>query len=131
MAKYYQGLPDSMFKSIGQSYFKQQGFNNKNHKKQVDKLRHNFMAVELISTVFPNAAIIHCRRHPVDCALSCFKASFSKFHSYATDLKFLGLYYRQYWEIMKYWREVLPGKMFEVYYEDTVVNTELVARKKR
>ncbi len=129
LAKYFQDMPDSYFKIIGEGYFESPGFNKKNRKKQVDKLPHNFMSVGLISLVFPNATIIHCRRHPVDCALSCYKSSFSEFHSYATDLKFLGLYYRQYWELMKHWRKVFPGKMFEVYYEDTVVNTELVARK--
>lgn len=129
MKNFYEGIPPSEFARIGERYFESNGYQKKNKNKQVDKLPHNFMAVGLIATVFPNAAIIHCRRNPVDCALSCYKSSFSEFHSYATDLKFLGLYYRQYWELMKFWREVLPGRMFEVYYEDTVSNTELVARK--
>ncbi len=116
------------FKHVAERYFDHSGFQKRNKKYQVDKLPHNFLSVGLIHLVFPNAKIIHCRRHPVDCALSCYKASFSEFHAYATDLEFLGVYYKQYFELMKYWRELLPGRMFEVCYEDVVANTELVAR---
>jgi tetratricopeptide (TPR) repeat protein len=126
--KFFDDAPDDHFKSIAQGYFDNSGFDKRSKAYQVDKLPHNFMAVAYLHLVFPNAKIIHCRRNPIDGALSCFKASFSEFHAYATDLEFLGLYYRQYWELMKYWRELLPGKMFEVYYEDTVSNTEFVAR---
>ncbi|MEM9331689.1 MAG: sulfotransferase [Pseudomonadota bacterium] len=128
LEKFFHNAPDIYFQNEAENYFVHSGYQQRIDKYQVDKLPHNFMSVGLIHTVFPNAKIIHCRRHPVDGALSCYKASFSKFHAYATDLEFLGLYYRQYWELMNYWREVLPGKMFEVYYEDTVTNTEVVAR---
>ncbi len=128
MQKHFHDAPDHFWKNIAEGYMNVSGFNRKSSKRQVDKLPHNFMSVGLISIVFPNAKIIHCRRNPIDCALSCYKQSFSEFHSYATELEFLGLYYRQYWEMMNYWREILPGRMFEVYYEDTVANTEIVAR---
>lgn len=121
--------PDDFFQKFGEGYIKENGYDKHPDFRQVDKLPHNFEAVALISLVFPNAKIIHCRRHPLDGALSCFKTMLSDFHSYSVDLSFLGLYYRQYWELMKYWRELLPGKMYEVYYEDTVANTEYVARE--
>ncbi|MDJ0612545.1 MAG: sulfotransferase [Rhizobiaceae bacterium] len=127
--KFYfdHAIPDS-FEKVAERYFNESGYRTDIKKYQVDKLPHNFFSVGMIHLMFPNAKIIHCRRHPVDCALSCFKSSFSEFHAYATDLEFLGQYYKEYWKLMEHWRSVLPGKMHEVFYEDTVVNTEAVAR---
>jgi tetratricopeptide (TPR) repeat protein len=89
-----------------------------------DKLPHNFLNVGLIALMFPKARIIHCRRHPVANCFSLFSNSMTAFHNrYKTDLTRLGMYYRQYAQLMDHWREVLPGRMHEVYYEDIVTNT--------
>lgn len=94
-----------------------------------DKLPHNFVNVGFIHLLFPNAKIIHCRRHPLDNCLSLFSNSMIAFHNdYKTELGNLGLYYRQYLRVMEHWREVLPGLMHEVFYEDVVANTEWNAR---
>ena len=94
-----------------------------------DKLPHNFMHVGLIALLFPNAKIIHCRRHPLDNCLSLYSNSLQPYHNrYKTDLTRLGMYYRQYLRLMEHWRQILPGKMHEVFYEDLVANTEWNAR---
>lgn len=94
-----------------------------------DKMPHNFLDVGLIATLFPNARIIHCRRHPLDNSLSIFANSMSDFHNnYKSDLARLGRYYRQYLKLMDHWREILPGRIHELFYEDVVANTELNAR---
>ncbi|GIL00220.1 MAG: sulfotransferase [Alphaproteobacteria bacterium] len=94
-----------------------------------DKMPHNFLDLGLIALLFPNARIIHCRRHPVDNCLSLYANSMTDFHNrYKTDLATLGRYYRQYLKLMQHWRTVLPGRFHEVCYEDVVANTELNAR---
>jgi len=94
-----------------------------------DKLPHNFMAVGLIRLLFPNSKIIHCRRHPIDNCVSLYTNSMQSFHiAYKSDLSTLGLYYRQYWQLMQFWRDNVPGGMHEIYYEDVVANTEYCAR---
>lgn len=95
-----------------------------------DKMPHNFDRMGLIRLMFPNAKIIHVRRHPVDNCVSLYTNSMTAFHNaYKSDLTMLGLYYRQYLRLMEHWRKVLPGGFHEVYYEDMVANTELNARK--
>lgn len=95
-----------------------------------DKLPHNFMNIGLIALLFPNARIIHCRRHPLANCFSLFSNSMRKFHSnYKTDLTRLGIYYRQYTRLMDHWRSVLPGRVHEIFYEDLVTNNEIVARE--
>ena len=45
-------------------------------KRITDKMLENFFRLGLIHRIFPNATIIHCRRHPVDTALSIFATDF-------------------------------------------------------
>jgi hypothetical protein len=41
----------------------------------------------------------------------------------------LALYYRQYHEIMQHWHAVLPGKVLDVHYEETVTDFESQVRR--
>jgi len=95
-----------------------------------DKMPHNFVRIGFIKLMFPNAKIIHCMRNPLDNAVSLYSNSMRPYHNqYKSDLKTLGLYYIQYRNLMQHWHELFPDAILDVYYEDMVVNTELVARK--
>lgn len=99
-------------------------------RKVTDKMPHNFLRVALIHAVFPNARIIHVRRHPVDNALSIFFQSFNNLHQYAFDLESLVHYRREYDRLMRHWREVMPAdRYFEFDYEDLVADQEGMSRK--
>lgn len=94
-----------------------------------DKLPANFMNIGFIRTILPNAKIVHCKRHPIDNCLSIYTNSMRSTHiAYKADLTQLGLYYRQYWQLMQHWREHIKDGFHEVYYENMVANTELNAR---
>ena len=41
----------------------------------------------------------------------------------------LALYYRQYHETMRHWHRVLPGKVLDVHYEETVGDFEAQVRR--
>jgi tetratricopeptide (TPR) repeat protein len=95
-----------------------------------DKLPHNFMWIGLIHLVFPNARIIHCRRHPVDTCLSIYFTYFARRMGYASDRSNLVFEYRQYQRLMQHWRAVLPQtRFFEVDYERLVADRETWTRK--
>jgi tetratricopeptide (TPR) repeat protein len=97
-----------------------------------DKQLANFRHLGLIAVLFPNAAIIHCRRDPVDTCLSCYFQNFKDTEGhlgYSNDLEELGLYYRQYERLMAHWSEVLPVRLFEVDYEDMVSSQEEMSRR--
>ncbi|ARP66514.1 sulfotransferase [Mesorhizobium sp. BR1-1-3] len=95
----------------------------------VDKMPHNFEMIGLIGLLFPNARIIHCRRDAIDNCVSCFVQTFNKGHSYNTDLRILGLYYREYDRLMRHWNEVFPGLIFENRYETLVEDQEAQSRR--
>jgi len=94
-----------------------------------DKLPHNFLRVGLLSAVMPNAKIIHCVRDPKDTCLSIFTHFFSAAHSYASDLKELGQYYRLYEQLMDDWEMRFPRCMYRVSYEDLVTDHEHEIKK--
>ncbi|MEE4355419.1 MAG: sulfotransferase [Desulfococcaceae bacterium] len=94
-----------------------------------DKMPQNFLHLGLISRLFPDCRIIHCIRDPRDTGLSIYFQYFLGAHSYAFDLKDIGLYYRQYERIMGHWRKVLPVPMLEIRYEVLVSNPERISRR--
>ena len=90
----------------------------------IDKMPNNFWYVGLIHLILPNALIIDARRHPLACCFSCFKQHFARGQWFTYGLEDLGLYYRDYIEIMAHYDQVLPGRVVRVHYEDLIENPE-------
>ncbi len=95
----------------------------------VDKTPHNFELLGLIAMLFPNARVIYCKRDPMDNCVSCFMQHFSEFHGYNSNLKNLGLYYRQHVRLMDHWKAVLPIEILESRYEDLIADQEPMSRR--
>jgi len=107
------------------------GFDSK-AERVTDKLPHNFTKVGLIHLLFPDAAIIHCRREVRDTAVSNFFADYqAKFAGmgFAYDLADLGKHLVDYQRLMSHWHDVLPGRILDIDYEETVEDPEAVARR--
>ena len=94
-----------------------------------DKMPHNFVNLGLIALLFPNAPIIHCKRDALDNCLSIFFQNFAGDHPYAYDLANLGHQHKQYERLMAHWHEVLPGRIFDISYEDTIADPEFWSRQ--
>lgn len=83
-----------------------------------DKYLYNFLNVGLIVLLFPEARIVHVRRHPLDVCLSCYLTSFAEGHGFTYDIETLCRYYGKYEEIVAHWHKVLPGVILDVEYRD-------------
>jgi tetratricopeptide (TPR) repeat protein len=94
-----------------------------------DKLPQNYQHLGLIALLFPQAKVIHCLRDPRDVCLSIYFQNFAEGHTYAHNLEWLGLYYRQYQRLMEYWRGVLDISMLEMRYEELVADQEGMSRQ--
>jgi tetratricopeptide (TPR) repeat protein len=95
----------------------------------VDKMHGNFASLGLIHLMFPRAAIIDCRRHPLACGFACYKQLFDPGMNFAYDLNELGRYYRDYFDLMAHADRVLPGRVYRLYYERLVTDTENEVRR--
>jgi len=89
-----------------------------------DKLPNNFPFVGLLHLILPNAKIINARRHPLDTCLGNYKQLFGRGQTFTYDIFELADYYREYCLTMDHWNEVLPGKVLDVHYEETVTDLE-------
>lgn len=95
----------------------------------VDKMPHNFKYLGLIELLFPSARVIHCRRHPMDTCLSIYTYDFNARHGYATELEWLGQYYRRYLALMEHWKQVLHIPLLDISYEDMIEDQEGTTRR--
>lgn len=94
-----------------------------------DKLPVNFSLVGFISLILPNAKIVHVHRDPIDTCFGCYKVNFAGGLNFAYELRELGEYYCDYWRLMEHWNKVLPGKIYNLSYEQLVNNQEEETRK--
>lgn len=95
----------------------------------VDKMPSNIFNLGFISMMFPNARIIHMRRHPLDTCVSCYFQNFVKGHDYTRRLEWMGGYYRLYARIARHFRQAAPNPWLEVRYEDLVSDPEPQIRR--
>lgn len=93
-----------------------------------DKMPFNYEQLGVISYVYPDAKIIHCRRNRLDVALSCYIEAFSGDHTWSLDLEDINHYYVQYEKLMAHWKSVLGERIFELDYESLVDEPEEVMR---
>lgn len=94
----------------------------------IDKMPNNFLHIGLIHLILPNAKIIDARRHPLGCCFSNFKQYYARGQSFSYSLTNMGRFYRDYVDLMSHIDEVLPGRVFRAYYEETVADTETQVR---
>lgn len=94
----------------------------------VDKMPDNYLYVGFLATLFPRARFLHCRRDLRGTALSCWMADFVGIR-WASDPHSIATRFREYERLMAHWRSVLPGRIFEVQYEEFVGDLAAMARR--
>jgi predicted Zn-dependent protease len=88
----------------------------------IDKMPNNFLHIGLIHLMFPRAAIIDARRHPIGSCFSAFKQHFASGQLFTYDQMDLARFYGDYVELMAHYDAVLPGRIHRVYYERLVTD---------
>jgi tetratricopeptide (TPR) repeat protein len=94
----------------------------------VDKMPDNYLYLGLLNALFPRATLIHCRRDLRDVAVSCWMTDFRSIR-WANDPAHIATRFWQYQRVIEHWRSVLPDRMVEIDYEETVNDLEAVARR--
>ncbi len=95
-----------------------------------DKMPLNFQWAGLIHLALPRTTIIHCRRNPLDTALSIHQTHFNPRMSFPTGGAALVGYMRAYERLCAHWRRVLPAERFiDIDYETLVGEPEPIIRR--
>ena len=118
------------WRSLGLRYLKKtRPYRETDKPRFTDKLPNNYPLIGFLHLILPNATVINTLRHPLDTLLGNYKQLYGKGQHFTYDMIDLADYYRQYHETMEHWRNVLPGKVLDVHYEDTVLDLEDQVRR--
>ncbi len=83
-----------------------------------DKLPLNFRWLGFMLLAFPEARVIHLRRDPMAVCWSNYQQLFAgDANAFAYDLADLGNYYRLYLDLMAFWRQKFPDRIYDLEYE--------------
>ena len=109
---------------LGEEYIDRTRVHRQSNKPHfIDKMPNNWQHVGLIHLILPNARIVDARRHPMGCCFSGWKQHFARGQSFTYDLTDIGLYYRDYVDMMAAFDAAMPGRVHRVLYERMVADT--------
>ena len=113
-------INDKIFNDIQSSYMSEINLLNKIKSNFTDKSPLNFRWIGLINGIFPNSKIIHCERDPLENCWSIFKNNFEAGLSFAFKIEELGKYYKMYKDLMQFWNQIYPNKIYNIKYENLI-----------
>jgi len=123
-------LPDKTFLSIRQQYLDSLSRFNVPENVITDKMPLNFIYIGFILTAFPEAKIIHMKR---DARATCWSIYKNYFHNKGNGFSYnqedLAGFYGLYTDLMDFWHQLFPDKIYDMCYEDLTTNQEEETRK--
>jgi len=123
-------LSDSNFLSIRQQYLAELSRFDVPENVITDKLPLNFQYIGFILSAFPEAKIVHLKRDARATCWSIYKCHFkNKGNGFAYNLDDLAGFYGLYVELMDFWHQLFPDKIYDICYEDLTTNQEEETRK--
>ena len=95
-----------------------------------DKMPQNFRFLGLIIAAIPGAKVIHVKRDPAAVCWANYTQYFDRDSlGYCYDLEDILHYYHLYNDLMQYWHQVLPGRIYDLDYEALTKHQEEETRK--
>ena len=95
-----------------------------------DKMPLNFRWLGFLLLANPDIKVVHTIRDPMATCWSVFKQYFpAKGLGFAWDIDDLAEYYKLYEELMRFWCEKFPGRIYDLDYEKLTENQEGETRK--
>lgn len=123
------GLDREAVRALGEEYLDRTRVQRKTGRPFfVDKMPNNWAHVGLIRLILPSARIVDARRHPLACGFSNFKQHFARGQTFTYDLEEIGLYYRDYVELMAHFDQAVPGHVHRLIHERLVADPETEVR---
>jgi tetratricopeptide (TPR) repeat protein len=120
-------LPETAFLSIREQYLDVLSNFNVPESVITDKYPMNFLYIGFILTAFPDAKIVHLKR---DARATCWSIYRNYLElNFANNFEYLAGFYGLYADLMDFWHQLFPGKIYDMCYEDLSINQEEETRK--
>ena len=130
LAKDEYKLSEKTFLSIRQQYLEALSGFNVAENVITDKMPLNCQYIGFILSAFPEAKIVHMKRDARATCWSIYKHYFSSAgNGWAYNLDDLAGFYGIYSNIMDFWHQTFPDKIYDLCYEDLTTNQEEETRK--
>ena len=123
-----RSLDSAAIEALGRRYLAHLRTHSPGASTITDKLPGNYLHLGFIATILPGAKIVHCRRDPLDTAVSLYFNDFESGHDYSNDLRAIGRQIRGMRALMTHWETVLGRRILTVDYEALVADPESLAR---
>jgi len=124
------GLTKKSFLSIRQQYLDSLSGFNVTENVITDKMSLNFQYIGFILLAFPEAKIVHLKRDAMATCWSIYKSNFkNKGNGFSCNLDDLAGFYGVYTDLMDFWHQTFPDKIYDLCYEDLTTNQEEETRK--
>ena len=94
-----------------------------------DKAPLNFFYIGFILKFLPNSKFINVVRNPIDNCWSLYKNHFPTKIDFANDLGDLVNYYKNYRDLIEFWKNLFPSQIYDLKYENLVNNTRTEVEK--
>jgi hypothetical protein len=121
---------DSNFLSIRKQYLDELSRFDVPENVITDKLPLNFQYIGFILSAFPEAKIVHLKRDARATCWSIYKNNFDSISvGFGHNLEDLAGFYGLYVELMDFWHQLFPDKIYDLCYEDLTTNQEEETRK--
>jgi len=121
-------IPETAFLSIREQYLDELSNLNIPESVITDKFLLNFLHIGFILTAFPEAKIVHMKRDARATCWSIYRINL-KGHDYGNNFEDLAGFYGLYTDLMDFWHQLFPGKIYDMCYEDLTTNQEEETRK--
>lgn len=115
--------------SIRQQYIDSLNCLNSPEKVITDKMPINFRLIGFILSALPEAKIIHLKRDARATCWSNYKHYFNSGNGFTFDQEDLARFYGLYSELMDFWHELFPNKIYDLSYETLTENQNTETKK--
>ena len=123
-------LSEKTFLSIRQQYLDSLSRFNVPENVITDKMPLNCQYIGFILTAFPEAKIVHLKRDAMATCWSNYKHYFSGIGlGFPYNMDDLVGFYELYIDLMAFWHQLFPDKIYDICYEDLTTNQEEETRK--
>ena len=87
-----------------------------------DKMPMNFRLIGFILSAIPEAKIIHLKRDAIATCWSNYNHYFTSGNGFTFNQQDLVEFYAMYTELMKFWHQLFPKKIYDISYEELTIN---------
>jgi tetratricopeptide (TPR) repeat protein len=87
-----------------------------------EKSANNDILLGLWLLAYPQAKVLHSRRHPLDVCLSCYQSYFANGVAFSNKLAWVAGRHALHERLMDHWKRLFPAQLLTVAYEDVVAD---------